>query len=177
MPDFHGTSSKFFNDRRGVAAIEFAFIAGFLCLAVLNVTDTGIYIVKRMHVENAAQMGTMAALSACDPTLVPATVNCAGLNAAVTAAIQSTSLGTAVTLSGGAVSEGYYCLNASNLLQYMSGVSSRPTDCSAAGMAALQPSDYLRVQVTYTYAPLFAGISVAGQFSTPIVKFAMVRMI
>jgi Flp pilus assembly pilin Flp len=28
-------------DRRGVAAIEFAFIAGFLSLAVLNVSDTG----------------------------------------------------------------------------------------------------------------------------------------
>ena len=33
---------SFLRDRRGVAAIEFAFIAGFLCLAVLNVSDIGI---------------------------------------------------------------------------------------------------------------------------------------
>lgn len=168
---------SFHRDRSGVAAIEFAFIAGFLCLAVLNVSDIGIYLVKRMQVENAAQMGTMGALQACDPAHLPATVNCPGLNAAVTAAIQSTSLGSGVTLSGGAVSEGYYCLNSSNVLQYMSSVSSKPADCAAAGMPALQPADYLRVQVTYSYVPLFGGISVAGQLTTPIVKFAMARMI
>src|SRR3984893_5736727 len=111
-------------DRSGVAAIEFSFIAGFLSLAVLNVSDTGIYLYKRMEVENAALVGTMSALKTCDPVHLPATVNCPALNAAVTAAIQSTSLGNAVTLSGGAVSEGYYCMNSSNHLQYMSSVSS-----------------------------------------------------
>jgi Flp pilus assembly protein TadG len=172
----NATAREFLRDRRGVAGIEFAFIAGFLSLAVLNVSDIGIYLVKRMQVENAAQMGTMAALQACDPEHVPATVNCAGLNAAVTAAIQGTSLGSSVTLQG-AVSEGYYCLNASSVLQFMSSVSSKPANCSAAGMPALQPADYLRVQVTFSYVPLFSGISVAGQFATPIVKVAMVRMI
>jgi Flp pilus assembly protein TadG len=162
-------------DRSGVAAIEFAFIAGFLSLAVLNVSDTGIYLYKRMEVENAAQMGTMGALKACDPVHLP--VNCPGLNAAVTAAIQSTSLGNAVTLSGGAVSEGYYCVNSSNALQYMSSVSSKPADCSAAGLHALQPADYLQVAVTFSYSPLFQGISVAGLFATPITKTAMVRML
>jgi Flp pilus assembly protein TadG len=164
-------------DRRGVAAIEFAFIAGFLSLAVLNVSDTGIYLYKRMEVENAALVGTMSALKACDPVHLPATVNCPGLNAAVTAAIQSTSLGNAVTLSGGAVSEGYYCVNSSNALQYMSSVSSKPADCSAAGLPALQPADYLQVAVTFSYSPLFQGISVAGLFATPITKTAMVRML
>ena len=68
-----------------------------------------------MQVENAAQMGIMSALSTCAMTQIPATVgsNCSGLSAAVTTAIQSTSLGTAVT---GAISEGYYCMNSSNVL-------------------------------------------------------------
>jgi hypothetical protein len=88
-------------DRRGIAAIEFALIALFLCLTLLNVSDIGIYLYKRMEVENAAQMGTMGALSACDPGRLPAMINCPGLNAAVTAAIQNTSLGTNVTLSDG----------------------------------------------------------------------------
>ena len=164
-------------DRSGVAAIEFSFIAGFLSLAVLNVSDTGIYLYKRMEVENAALVGTMSALKTCDPVHLPATVNCPALNAAVTAAIQSTSLGNAVTLSGGAVSEGYYCVNSSNALQYMSSVSSKPANCSAAGMSALQPLDYLQVAVTFSYSPLFQGISVAGLFATPITKTAMVRML
>ena len=82
---------SFLRDHRGVAAIEFAFIAGFLCLAVVNVSDIGIYLYKRMQVENAAQMGIMSALSTCAVTRIPATVgsNCSGLSAAVTAAIQT----------------------------------------------------------------------------------------
>jgi hypothetical protein len=128
-------------------------------------------------VENAALVGTMSALKACDPSHLPATVYCAGLIAAVTAAVQSTSLGTAVTLSGGAVSEAYYCVNATGTLQLVGSVSSKPADCSAAGMPALQPADYVQVAVTYSYSPIFSGISVAGVFTTPIVKTAMVRML
>jgi hypothetical protein len=59
----------------------------------------------------------------------------------------------------------------------MSSVSSKPADCSAAGMPALQPADYVQVAVTYSYSPLFPGISVAGRFATPITKTAMVRML
>ena len=170
------------DDRSGVAAIEFAFIAGFLCLGVVNVSDTGIYIFKHMQVENAAQMGAMSALKACDLSQLPATgytngvYNCPNLNAAVTAAIQSTSLGTSVSLNG-TLSEGYYCVSSSNTLILIASVPSpRPNDCSTAGMGALQPIDYLRVPVTFSYASLFGGISVAGLFTTPINNTTMVRM-
>jgi Flp pilus assembly protein TadG len=163
-------------DCQGVAAVEFALIGGFLCLAVVNVADIGTYLYKRMNVENAALVGAMSALKACDATELPATVNCPGLTAAVTAAIQSTSLGTAVTLSS-VVGEGYYCVNASNALEYVSDVASKPADCSAAGMPALQPADYVQVAVTFSYTPIFSGISVAGLFPTPITKTAMVRML
>ena len=168
---------SFRRDCRGVAAVEFSALSGFLSLAVVNVSDIGIYFYKRMQVENAALVGAMSALKACDASHLPATVNCPGLVAAVMAAIQSTSLGAAVTLNGGTVSEGYYCVNSSNDLQYMSSVASKPADCSAAGMAALQPADYLQVSVTYSYIPVFAGISVAGMFTTPMTKTAMVRML
>jgi Flp pilus assembly protein TadG len=167
---------SFLRDRRGVAAIEFAFIAGFLCLAVVNVSDIGIYLYKRMQVENAAQMGIMSALSTCAVTQIPATVgsNCSGLSAAVTTAIQSTSLGTAVT---GAISEGYYCMNSSNALVLVGPVTStKPTSCAAVSMPALKPYDYIKVAVSFAYAPLFSGASVGGLFTTPITKTAMVRM-
>jgi Flp pilus assembly protein TadG len=169
------TPRDLLDDCRGVAAIEFAFIAGFLCFGVINVSDTGIYLYKRMQVENAAQMGAMRALSACDESHLPATINCAGLNAAVTAAIQSTSLGTGVSLNG--ISEGYYCVSSLNALQFVGSVSSPPpADCSAAGMASLQPADYLKIPVTFSFTPLFPGISVAGLFPTPIINTATMRM-
>ena len=160
-----------------MAGLEFALIAGAFTLAVVNVTDIAIYLYKRMEVENAALVGTMRALKTCDAGYLPATVNCPGLVPAVTAAVQSTSLGNAVTLSGGTVSEGWYCVNASGVLQYMSAASSKPANCSAAGMAGLQPADYVLVAVTYRYVPLFAGISVAGMFTTPVTKTAFVRML
>lgn len=163
-------------DCRGVAGVEFALVGGFLCLAVVNVADIGVYLYKRMNVENAALVGAMSALKACNTDQLPATVNCPGLTAAVTAAVQSTSLGAAVTLNG-PVSEGYYCVNSSSALQYVSSVASKPADCSAAGMPTLQPADYVQVAVTFSYTPIFSGISVAGVFTTPITKTAMVRML
>jgi|HubBroStandDraft_6_1064221.scaffolds.fasta_scaffold344034_2 Flp pilus assembly protein TadG len=162
--------------RRGVAAIEFALFGGLLSFATLNVIDISRYITQQMQVANAAQMGAQAAWKACDLSHLPATTNCSGLAAAVTNAVQSTSLGISVTLQGGSPSEGYYCVNASNALQYVSDVSASPADCSAAGMPNLQPGDYIRVQVTFAYAPLFPGVTVAGAFATPIAKIAMMRL-
>jgi signal transduction histidine kinase len=53
-------------------------------------------------------------------------------------------------------------------LQYVSDVSSKPADCTAAGMPSLQPGDYIQVQTTFTYVSLFGGLSVASTFPTPI---------
>src|SRR6202043_3818562 len=85
---------RFRDDRRGVAAVEFAGAAVFLVFGVLNAIDMGYYTYQRMEVENAAQVGAQAAWNTCyDPTyMLPATQKCSGLNAAITTAIQSTSL-------------------------------------------------------------------------------------
>jgi Flp pilus assembly protein TadG len=162
--------------RRGVAAIEFALFGGLLAFAALNVVDISRYITQQMQVANAAQMGVQAGWKTCGLSQLPATINCSGLAAAVTNAVQSTSLRTAVVLQADSPSEGYYCVNASNSLQYLSDVNDKPADCSAAGMPNLQPGDYISVQVTFTYAPLFPGVTVAGKFATPITKTAMMRL-
>ena len=90
--------------------------------------------------------------------------------------LQSTSLGAAVALQSGSPTEGYYCINASNALQYVSDVSSKPADCTAAGMPALQPGDYILVNTTFSYQSLFPGLSVAHTFPTPISRTAMLRL-
>jgi len=159
-----------------VAAVEFGFFAIILSLALANVTDVSIYIYQRMQVENATEMAAQAAWKTCDPSQLPATVNCAGLATALANAVQSTSLGTRVSLMAGSPSEGYYCVNTLNALQYVSDVTSKPADCTAAGMPSLQPGDYIQVQTTFTYVPLFPGVSVASTLATPINRTAFMRL-
>jgi Flp pilus assembly protein TadG len=162
-------------DQRGVAAIEFGFFAIFLALALANVTDVSIYIYQQMQVENATQVAAQAASKTCSTNL-PATTNCPNLLTTMQRALQSTSLGTAVTLQNGSPTEGYYCINSSNALQRVSDVSSKPADCTAAGTPALQPGDYIQVQTTFTYTSLFPGLSVASAFPAAINRSAFLRL-
>jgi Flp pilus assembly protein TadG len=166
----------FHSDEKGTSAIEFAFFASILAFAILNVADVSIYLYKRMQVENATQMGAQAAWNACDPTKnqLPATTNCPNLTTAITNAVHSTSLSTAVSLQ--ATSEGYYCVNSSGQLQYVSAVSSKPTDCTVAGVPSNKPGDYIKITTSYGYAPIFRGVSVARTFPTPIVRTSMMRL-
>lgn len=170
-----GKTRLLWADKRGVAAIEFGLFAIFLSAGLANVADASIYIYQRMEVENATEVAAQAASKNCSTNL-PATTNCSNLLSAMQSALQSTSLGAAVTLQSGSPSEGYYCVNSSNALQYVSDVSSKPADCTAAGMPALQPGDYITVNTTFTYQPLFPGLSVASTFPTPINRTAMMRL-
>jgi Flp pilus assembly protein TadG len=162
-------------DQRGVAAIEFGFFVVLLSLSLANVTDVSIYIYQRMQAENATQVAAQAALKTCAAQL-PATQNCSSLTTAMQNALQSTSLGSRVALVSGSPTEGYYCINLSNALQYVSNVSNRPADCTAAGTPALQPGDYLQVQTTFTFQSLFPRLSVANTFPTPIIRTAFMRL-
>jgi Flp pilus assembly protein TadG len=173
---FASKSKTIWTDQRGVAAVEFGFFAVFLSLALVNVADVSIYIFQRMQAENATQVAAQAAWKACDLPSLPATTNCPGLTTAITNALKSTSLGTRVALVSGSPAEGYYCVNSSNALQYVSDVLSKPADCTAAGMPSLQPGDYIQVQTTFPYTPLFPGLSVTGTFPTPINRTAFVRL-
>jgi Flp pilus assembly protein TadG len=144
----------------------------------MNVVDISIYIYQRMQVENATEMAAQAAWKTCDPSsgYLPATTSCPGLKTALTSAVQSTSLGSRVALQSGSPSEGYYCVNTSGSLQYVSGVSSMPATCSSVGMSNLQPADYIRIDTTFSYKPLFPGITVAKSFTTPITRTAWMRL-
>lgn len=159
------------DDTSGTAALEFALVGMFLVVGLLNAIDVGYYTYQRMTVENAAQAGAQAAWKNCnDPSsMLPATQNCTtangaaqSLNDAITAAIQSSSLGTAVSLESGYPAEGYYCVNSSGSMQAVGSLSNKPSDCSAAGVSGVSPGDYVQVGVTYSYSPLFPGISVMG---------------
>jgi Flp pilus assembly protein TadG len=166
---------------RGTAAIEFGAAGLVLVLGLLNAVDVGLYAYKQMEVENSAEAGAQAAWITCNnkiSVLLPATTNCTSLTSAITTAIQATSLGTGVSLASGYPTEAYYCVNASNVLQNVGSVSStEPANCSAAGNAATSPGDFLQVQVTYAYTPLFAGISVMSALGiSSITKTTWMRL-
>jgi Flp pilus assembly protein TadG len=164
---------------QGTAAIEFAGAAIFLVTGLLNAVDLGFYVYRRMEVENAAQVGAQTAWSICKDisTMLPATQKCVGLNAAITTAIQSTSLGNAVSLATGFPTEGYYCINSSGTMQSVGSLSSKPLDCTAAGNPSTSPGDYIQVGVTFTYAPLFPGVTVMSAWGiTSINKTSWMRL-
>jgi len=166
-------------DERGASALEFAIFAAVLAFGILNTADVSIYIYKRMQLENATEMAVQAAWKVCDPSqgFLPATTSCPGLNAAITAAAQSTSLGDKVSIEDGSLSEGYYCLNTSGSLQLVANATSNPpADCTATGISSMTPADYIRITTTFSYAPLFPGITVASIFTTPITKTGMMRL-
>ena len=166
-------------DERGASALEFAIFAGILAFGLLNTADISIYIYKRMQVENATEMAAQAAWKACDPSkgYLPATLSCPNLTTAITQAAQSTALGNQVTIATGSPQEGFYCLNDAGALQHIANASlNPPADCSSTGLPGQQPGDYIRVTTSFSYAPLFPGVTVAGVFPTPIMKTSMMRL-
>ncbi len=163
-------------DTGAAAAIEFALIASFLGVAVLNVSDVALYLFDKLEVNNATEMGAQAAWATCDLNHLPATTKCSAMNAAVTAAVQSTSLGSHVSLQTGSPAEAFYCASSSGVLTYMADVSNRPSDCSAAGVATESAGDYIRIQTTYTYSSMFPNLSVASTFPAAITSTAWMRL-
>jgi Flp pilus assembly protein TadG len=167
---------KFAKDRKGLAAIEFAIVAGVLCISVLNVSDLALYLFDDMQVKNAAEMGAQAAWTACDLNHVPVTLRCGGYTMAVTKAVQSTSLANSVGLQTGSPAEGFYCVNSHGALQYVADPYNRPNDCTAAGTPANEPGDYIMVQTTYTWSSLFPGMSVASALPKTMTSTAWMRL-
>lgn len=162
-------------DERGVAAIEMGLIGSLFILGLLNVGEIGRYAYTSMEVATATQSSVAAALAACDVAHLPATSNCAGLNAAVDTAVKSTSLGTKVGLSG-SLAEAYYCVSDLQKLTYVSTPNSPPADCSAANNPSALPALYLKIATTYTYSPMFPGMTVVDSLPPQISQTAWTRM-
>ena len=172
---------SFRDDHRGVAGIEFALVAGVLCILLLNGIEVTRYAYTVMQVQNAAQIGAQAAWKACDPTKeLPATTQCASLTDAIALAITSTTLGDGVKLQENSPKEAYYCLNNANALIPDAGIplANKPTNCNTiAGAQAGQPGDYIRVDVTYDYKPLFLDFTVGKLFGSTISKSTFMRLL
>lgn len=164
------------SDTRGVASIEFALAATLIITAALNAADLGSYVYSSMQVENAAQMAVQTALRACTAAQLPVIVACPGFADSLAAAMAANSLGAAVVIDGGQPVEAYFCVDAKNQLVEVGAIGSRPATCIAAGNAAGVPGDFIAITVSYTYAPLVPGASVAQLLPTTIRRSAIMRV-
>jgi Flp pilus assembly pilin Flp len=156
---------RFLTEEDGNVVIEFALVAPILVVLIVNILDFSSLIWDQMEVDYSAQVGAQAAYKECSTRTLPAklTTNCPNLDTKVRTAIQSTSLGTGVSLSSGYPTETYYCVSSTSL-QSVGSYSSPPSpfDCSAVGSASTRPGDYIEVDVSYSYTPTFARLSLAS---------------
>jgi len=172
---------RFRREQRGAAAVEFALVITLLTIPVLNVVDLAQYAWDRMQVDNAAQMAVQAAWATCKLAgNLPATpntyANCTGMPAAVTMALQSTSLGANVTLTS--TTENYYCINTTTnaLVTVGNFPSSKPANCGAVGSNKDTPGDYVVITASYTFTPIFKAVSIANALPSPITRTAWTRL-
>lgn len=89
-------------------------MATLLVVILSNAVDFGVYEYRSMQVQETAQVGAQTAWSVfytpgngSNAPARPTTENCAGLNPAITTAIQSTSLGDSLRLRRATPAEGY----------------------------------------------------------------------
>lgn len=172
-------TARCLRDKSGAAAVEFALIAGTLTTLLLNGLEIGRFYFIQMEVENAAQMAVQSIWKTCDtPSENPVTVRCSGRTNAINRGLQSTSLGSTVTLATGFPTEAYYCANTTTgaLTNVGAVTSPRPADCSAAGSATDIPGNYVIVQAQYTYAPIFRGLTIGSRLPTTIQSTSTMRI-
>jgi Flp pilus assembly protein TadG len=166
-------------DETGAATVEFALSTGVLLTVMLNGVEIARYFYIKMQLQHAVQMAGQAVWKTCDTAAkVPVTINCSGRTAAITTALQSTSLGTSVTLSSGFPTEAYYCTATSGgaLTSVGAVTSAKPINCSPTGSASAIPGDYVLIQADYTYAPIFRGITIGSQMPTAMQASVTMRV-
>jgi Flp pilus assembly protein TadG len=177
---------RFLGDSAGAAAVEFVLWLAVLIVPLFSAVDIGAYAFKKMQVQIAGQGAVQAVWHACnDTTKWPATQNCPTLLTTITRAAQGSSLGTDVTVASADVVEGYYCADASRALVAVGATGTiaspltgpAPTCTTVTAGSTTTAGDYIKVTVSYTYAPLFTGLSVASILGTSITHTAWMRLI
>ena len=165
-------------DRAGTATIEFGMVVSVMLMVMLNGVEVARFYYSKMEVQNAVQMAGQAVWKLCDSTSkTPTSSNCTNRDTKITTALQSTSLGNAVTLASGYPTEGYYCINSTSGVLQSAG-STKPADCSGyGGTAAQQAGYYVTIQAQYTYAPIFSTITVGGSLPTTVTAQTVTRLL
>ena len=176
---------RLLRDESGLAAMELALVAGTLSTVMLNGVEIGRFYFAKMELQNATQMAAQNVWKVCDtPTKAPVTRNCAGRTTAMETGLQSTSLGTSVTLSSGYPTEAYYCASTTDGSLIIVGpvsnndgtAATKPSTCSPNGSGSDTPGDYIVIRAQYTYTPIFRGITIGSLLPTTVTSTTTMRI-
>ena len=170
---------RLFADKSGLATVEFAVASSVLTVGLLNGLEVARWSLQKMEVANAVHSATLAAWNACDTKHLPAKSSCTGLTSAINSGLQTTSLGTAVTLASGYPTEGYYCINSSTgvLTNVANYDQTKPANCSSQGDASHSPGDYVVIQASYTYTPLISSnLTVGSRLQSTLTSTGYIRL-
>ncbi|MDR3522896.1 MAG: pilus assembly protein [Acetobacteraceae bacterium] len=146
---------RFAQDRRGVAALEFAIIGPVLMLMLGMMTDLSLALAVKTRLAQAVDNGAQYAFT------VGATVSASAVQAVVQAS--TTLTGVSVVVTGPALS----CTSGSPAT-----LSADPTGAVCAD--GTTPGTYLTLVASTTYAPLLPGIS--NMVGTVVQQSANVRL-
>lgn len=164
------------NDKRGLVTVEFALMLGILVTILLNGIEAARWYYSKMQLDNATQMAAQALFKACGTAQLPATTNCTAATSTITTALQSSSLGTAVTLDSGFPTEQHYCVNTAGALVIVGTLTAPPSNCSSVGNGGQTPGDYVLIQSRYSYTPLFAAVSFGSLLPAQLTSTTMIRL-
>ena len=170
---------RLLRDESGVAALELALVAGTLSTVMLNGVEIARFYFAQMEVQNASQMAAQNVWKTCDTQAkAPVTINCSARTTAITTGLQSTSLGSSVSLATNYPTEAYYCAATADgsLINVGAVTSAKPTACSPNGSGADTPGDYIVIQAQYTYTPIFRGITIGSLLPTSITSTTKMRI-
>ena len=172
---------RFIRDLSGAVAAETALVSGLLTVLIAQVLDFGWFAFCSVQVKMAAQAAAAEAAVVCfEDEDLPATLNCedslATLKSKMEAAANEVSIGGTMTISGDP-EEAYYCADQTNVgeLLKVGEVTDdpKPTDCAGSVDA---PGDYVRVTVSYTFTPLFPGLSAISYSDGPMTAEGWMRV-
>lgn len=175
-----------FRNTSGTAAAEMALILPGIAFITLNLVDLSMYIYTKMQVDLAAHEAVGAARVLCNTAAqLPATINCGStLSSTMTAAAQSTTLGSTVSIVPNSTVEKYYCANSSGVLMSVAVATATatttpalPANCSATVTGSTSaPGIYIQTTASKAFSPVFPGASVAAFLTTPITRTAWLRL-
>ncbi|WP_162925208.1 hypothetical protein [Aurantiacibacter odishensis] len=175
----------FRRDRSGSVGAEMAFVAGFLAILIAQILDFGWMAYCSVQVRTAAQAAAAEAASLCQQeTDLPATINCEttqsiDLQEKMEQAANRVSIGDAsiprIVVSE--PSEGYFCQDSNETLVEVGTLASPPAaDACATYGTAEEPGIYVYATASYTFNPLFPGLSVASVLGNPLTAEGWMRL-
>lgn len=169
---------RFLRNRSGTAAAEMALIFPVVGFITLNVVDFATFAYSKMQVDLAAEQAVGVARVKCtdEATLDEGTCGTT-FSAQIASAAQQTTLGADVTLVG-SPSESFYCADEAGVLTLVATPpSAPPDDCSGVVTGSTTaPGSYISATTSYTYTPIFPGVSIASYLSTAITSTAWMRL-